>query len=217
VINLFSLIGGFFMFLHKEKYYDEFLSIHTRGEQKGFHSSHHYHRYEPTPYLALEELFDNYSLTENDRVVDFGCGKGRLNFYLHHFFHTAVVGVEMDEDFYREARINLISYGQVYKKNIEKIQFFCCLAEEYEINRLDNRFYFFNPFSLKIFIKVVNRILQSVEQNYREVDLILYYPSDDYLYYLENQTSFYLFREVKLSGVFEPFPNERFNIYRLNY
>jgi SAM-dependent methyltransferase len=205
------------MFLQKEKFYDELLNIQTRGEQKGFHASHHYHRYEPTPYLALEELFQQFPLKESDRVVDFGCGKGRLNFFIHHKFQATAVGIEMDEDFYREAKGNLKSYKQVNKKDNEKVHFTLSLAEEYQIHELDNRFYFFNPFSVQIFMKVVNRILQSVEHSYREVDLILYYPSEDYLYYLENQTAFYLYKEIKLTGVFKTFPNERFRVYRLAY
>ena len=43
-------------------------------------------------------------------MVDFGCGKGRLNFYIHYFFHATVVGIEMNEIFYQEAIENLNRY-----------------------------------------------------------------------------------------------------------
>ncbi|MEI2400962.1 SAM-dependent methyltransferase, partial [Paenibacillus phytohabitans] len=33
-----------------DKYYDAILQVKTGGGQKGFSSSVHYHRYEPTPY-----------------------------------------------------------------------------------------------------------------------------------------------------------------------
>lgn len=205
------------MFLLKEKYFDELLNISTREEQKGFHTSFHYHRYEPTPYIALEELFENYPLTNSDRIVDFGCGKGRLNFYINYFFDSTVVGIEMNETFYQEASQNRHRYLNKLKKGNDQIHFYLCFAEEYLIHPLDNRFYFFNPFSLQIFIKVINHILYSVEEAHREVELILYYPSEDYIYFLENQTSFQLLKEVKLSGLYKQNPNERFLIYRLAY
>ena len=45
----------------EETNYDEMLNIRTEGEQKEFNDSLHYHRYEPTPYSALEHLFKEVS------------------------------------------------------------------------------------------------------------------------------------------------------------
>jgi hypothetical protein len=59
--------------------------------------------------------------------------------------------------------------------------------------------------------------LVSVEKFKREVDVILYYPSEDYIYYLENHTSFELIKEIPLPGLYENNANERFLIYRLAY
>lgn len=198
-----------------EQYYDAVLNIKTVGEQKGFYKSLHYHRYEPTPYSALETLFTQYDLKSSDRVVDFGCGKGRLNFYIHHFYQASVVGIEMNEMFYKEAMENRDRYIKKEKKGRDKIHFQCCLAQEYEIDPLDNKFYFFNPFSVQLFMNVINNILFSVEQAEREVELILYYPSEDYIYFLDNQTSFELKEEVRLPGLYEWNLNERFLVYRL--
>jgi SAM-dependent methyltransferase len=198
-----------------EQYYDALLRIHTIGDQKGFNSSLHYHRYEPTPYAALEALFNDYEVRSSDRVVDFGCGKGRLNFYLHHRFHATVVGVEMNDHFHQDALKNLNSYAKKNKYAKDQIYFFSGLAEEYPIHPEDNRFYFFNPFTLPIFIRVMNNILQSVEKVARTVDVILYYPAEDYIYYLQNQTSFELLNEVKWSRMYENNPNERFLIFRM--
>ncbi|MFZ7943395.1 MULTISPECIES: methyltransferase [Bacillaceae] len=204
----------------KEHYYDKLLNIKTKGDHHGGASQNkslHYHPYEPTPYSALEELFRHYEVKSSDRVVDYGCGKGRLNFYLHYFFHVSVVGIEMNELLYQAAVENLGSYARKTKKGPEQIQFHCCLAEEYEINPRDNRFYFFNPFSIQVFRKIVNHILLSVENVEREIELVLYYPSEDYIYFLENQTLFVLKGEVILPDLYEHDPNERFLIYRLEY
>ena len=78
-----------------EKDYEHLLNIETQGTDK-YHTSHLYHRYEPTPYEVLNFLFENYTLNQNDHVVDYGCGKGRLNFYIHHFFQIPVTGIEMN-------------------------------------------------------------------------------------------------------------------------
>jgi SAM-dependent methyltransferase len=196
-----------------EYYYDELMNIETCEEQYGFNKIFHYHRYEPTPYSALEELFDKYKVKSSDRIVDFGCGKGRLNFYINYLFDATVVGVEMNKIYYQDAIENLNTYS---KKNKDKIDFHCCLAEDYEISPLDNRFYFFNPFSEQIFIKVINNILDSFEKFEREIELILYYTSEDYSFYLENNTAFELVSEIKIKGLYENNSSEKFLIYKLS-
>ncbi|MBS4197381.1 methyltransferase [Lederbergia citri] len=196
-----------------EKYYDALLNIKTDGEQMGFNHSFHYHRYEPTPYSGLEILFNEYKLEPSDRVVDFGCGKGRLLFYIHHLFKSYVTGIEMNEDLHGNAVENKKRFLKKHRSANDKIHFHCCLAEKYDIHPLDNRFYFFNPFTIQIFMKVVNNILGSVEQSKRDVELILYYSSEDYIFYLENQTSFELTNEIIIPDLYRHNSNEKFLIY----
>ncbi|MDP4085289.1 MAG: methyltransferase [Bacillota bacterium] len=198
-----------------EQMYEDLLHIKTSGNQKGFNQSTHYHRYEPTPYSALDILFQHYEVKSTDRIVDFGCGKGRLNFYIHYRFHATVIGIEMNKMFYQEAVENRSQYLKNIKSGEDAIKFYCCLAEEYQIDPLDNRFYFFNPFSLQIFIKIIKGILRSAENSAREIELVLYYPSKEYLFFLENHSSFQRKMEVKLPGLYEHNPNERFVIYQL--
>ncbi|WP_249928602.1 class I SAM-dependent methyltransferase [Niallia circulans] len=135
--------------------YDKLLHIGTEEVQVGFHKSYHYHRYEPTPYEHLEQLFREFPLREADHIVDFGCGKGRLNFYIHYVFQSTVKGVEINEDFYHQALHNLERYAKNRKKKKEKIHFYLGRAEDYFVQPEDNYFYFFNPFSLPIFQKLL--------------------------------------------------------------
>ena len=194
-----------------EQFYDSVLNIKTGGIQKGFHTSVNYHRYEPTPYSALEKLFLEYELSENDRVVDFGCGKGRLIFYTHYRFRTTVVGIEMDEKLYQDASDNRTRYLKRSKSGGGHIHLHHCLAEEYSIDPSDNRFYFFNPFTIQIFRKIISSILKSVETSKRDVELVLYYPSPDYINFLEDSTPFTLKEEL----IEKPNSNDRFLIYEL--
>lgn len=196
----------------KEKNYEKLLRINTEGYQQGFHKSLHYHRYEPTPYEDLVALFSSYSLKNSDHVVDFGCGKGRLNFFIHHLFQATVTGVEFNESYYEDALKNRINYSSKRPHSFEKIHFQLCKAEEYEIASLDNRFYFFNPFSIQIFIKIINNILHSLEKNKRHAEIILYYPSDEYCLYLDNHPSF-SFKQETLLGKTKKQQRNRFLIY----
>ncbi|MFI8685064.1 SAM-dependent methyltransferase [Rossellomorea sp. NPDC077527] len=201
----------------KEHEFDTLLNIKTTQPQIGFHRSFHYHRYEPTPYAALKELFQQYELKNSDRVVDFGCGKGRLNFFIHHHFQSTVVGVEMNDDFYEECLRNLATYLEKTRMKTDMISFRHCLAEDYDIHPEDNRFYFFNPFSVQIFMGIINNILRSVEAFPRDIEILLYYSSDDYVHYLEDHPLFQLRKEVSLTGEFEANEYERFLVYGLMY
>lgn len=198
-----------------EQYYEKLLNIKTSGEQKVFNESLHYNRYEPTSYSALEILSKEYKFTAEDSIIDFGCGKGRLNFYINHFFHSTVTGIEMNNFFYKEAIDNKRDYLKKDKKKIDKVNFLNCFAQEYSINPSDNKFYFFNPFSVQIFMKVIRNILTSVEEYGRTVDVILYYPSDDYIYFLENNTPFVLLNEIKLPDLYDNDSRHSFLVYRL--
>lgn len=156
-----------------EQYYEKLLNIKTSGEQKIFNESMHYNRYEATSYSALEILSKKYKFTAEDNIIDFGCGKGRLNFYINHFFDSTITGIEMNTFFYKEAIENKRNYLKQHKKKKDNTNFLNCFAEEYNINPSDNKFYFFNPFSVQIFIKVIGNILVSVEEYERAVDVIL--------------------------------------------
>lgn len=182
----------------KEQEYDQLLRIQTEKHQMGYHKSLHYHRYEPTPYAYLDYFFNRYKLYSTDRVVDFGCGKGRLNFYIHYLFQSTVIGIEMNEKFYHDALSNLDMFEKKNKNSKNKIYFYNQKAEDYFIHPADNKFYFFNPFSLPIFRKIIDNILLSVEENKREVELILYYASEDYQYFLDNHDAFIKREEFKL-------------------
>lgn len=201
----------------KEQYYEKLLNIKTSGKEKLLNDSFHYNVYEPTSYDALETLSKEYFIHNGDSIVDFGCGKGRLNFFLNYFYGANVTGIEMNKYYYKEALENKETYLQNHKTKKDKINFLCCLAEEYEVKPSDNKFYFFNPFSLSIFIKVLWNIFDSLDKHERPIDLILYYPSEDFIDYLENNTAFKLIKEINLKDQFINDPNHRFLIYHLNY
>lgn len=197
-------------------YYERLLNIKTTGDQQGFYESHHYNRYEATSYMALESLFKEYTLNASDNIIDFGCGKGRLAFYINYYYNSSVTGIEMNNNYHTICENNKKSYFKSFSKPKEKIKFLNIFAENYEVSSSDNKFYFFNPFSLQLFIKVLNNILISVEEFPREIDLIFYYPSEDYIDYLENYTALTLKKEIPVHNLYLVDKRQKFSIYTLS-
>jgi SAM-dependent methyltransferase len=198
-----------------EKEMDRMLRIKTAGTLELLNQSVHYNRYEATPYAAFQELFRHYELTKSDRVVDVGCGKGRLSFYIHYHFQVPSIGIEMSGRLYQDALENLQNYDKNGKKTAGIITFERGLAQEYEIDSRDNVFYFFNPFSVQIFMKVVENILLSVDEYKRSIELILYYPTTAYIQFLESRTTFEFKKEIRVPELYQQNDNERFMIFHL--
>lgn len=196
-----------------ERKYDKKLRIRTTGIREWGKEAKAYNRYEPTPYRALEKLFTQYKLSQEDRVVDFGSGRGRVAFYVHHRFNIPVTGVEANDRTIDEAFVNKKQYRTKRQHLKAPISFQFALAEQYEIEETDTCFYFFNPFSLKVFKQVVHNILRSVEQYERKVELILYYPLPEFKVYLQQQTRFKIINKVMTQG--EHGKYGKFVIYRL--
>lgn len=192
-----------------ERKYDQKLNIRTSGIKELKEKNHN--RVEPTPYEALEVLVRNYRLEEGDRLVDFGCGRGRVMFYLHDYFNVAITGVEADDQTIDEALLNRRSY-LYHKENPAPLKIEYGLAEMYEISPEDNRFYFFNPFELPIYKKVIYNILQSVNKHPRRVELIMYYPLPEFKHFLHSRTPFELIQEFPVPKIHGKYG--RFAIYR---
>ena len=64
-------------------------------------------------------------------------------------------------------------------------------------------------------IKVLNNILISVEEFPREIDLIFYYPSEEYIDYLENYTALTLKQEIPIHNLYLIDKRQKFSIYTL--
>lgn len=196
-----------------DKKFDEKLLIRTTGIRE-WREDTPYNRTESTPYMALETLFDKYKLNEQDQLVDFGAGRGRVAFYIHNQFNIPITAVELNELTLDEALRNKRGYRSHASHLEAPIQFQYGYAEQYEVTEEDNKFYFFNPFKAEIFEEVVDNIVESAEQVGKEVDIILYYPMPGYKRYLAEKTDFTLVNKVLVDGMKDK--REKFLIYRLN-
>lgn len=140
----------------KEENYEKLLHINTSKIESRMDNKTIYNRYEPTPYKALIKLFDEYKAGIEDHFVDFGSGKARFAFLVNFLFDSACTSVEICEDFHKMALTNKKNYRPRNPASKERLFFVNCPAEKYQVSGFENKFYFFNPFALSIFISVVN-------------------------------------------------------------
>ncbi len=195
-----------------ERAMDNKLGIKTRGIREYVGRNHGFNRYEATSYRALKALLSHYRFAKNSRLVDFGCGKGRVLFYLHHRLGIPVVGVEGDHETYLDALRNKASYQAKHPHPQEDIILEYCFAEVYKIKPDENVFFFFNPFDLVTFREVVLNIIESYGLYPRRMDIILYYPYPDYEKFLWHNTDFKPRQKISW-GASDKY--EKFLIFRL--
>lgn len=192
---------------------DKKLNIMTEGFREwDKKQSINYNRTESTPYESLNILLKSYKINKNDKFIDFGCGKGRVSFYINSLYDIETIGIELNELTYDDLIENSISYNKYNRENKNFPVFIKTYAEKYNIKDNENIFYFFNPFSLKIFSKVIDNILLSIENHPREVDIILYYPLEPYLKFLDTKTNFTKINTIKISGKQDK--DKKFIIYK---
>ena len=172
------------------------MQIKTMGRDDS-HADQYRYPYEPTPYPVLERLANTGYIRKGDKLLDYGCGKGRVDLFLAYQTRCQSVGIEYDERIWEKAVANQqsgVSGGRV--------AFDLVNAENYEVPEAVNRIYFFNPFSLEILQKVIRRILESYYTSPREIQLFFYYPSDEYVSYLMTIDEFLFADEIDCRDLF---------------
>ena len=180
-----------------ETKWDKLLRIRTTGRDDSHADQYHY-PYEPTPYTVLERLANSGYITKKNTLVDYGCGKGRVDFFLSYQTRCKTIGIEYDERIYVGAidnRVSAVSGGRT--------MFVLGTAENYVIPVEADRFYFFNPFSVTLLRTVMRRIEASYYEFPREMLLFFYYPSDEYVAYLMTRGEITFLDEIDCRDLFE--------------
>ena len=196
--------------IDNENAWDKLLQIKTTGRDD-LNSDQYRYPYEPTPYRVLERFAGSGLIRNGDVVLDYGCGKGRVDFFLSYRTKASTIGIEYDDRIYLSALENLRCVGAKVQADFVLVR-----AEEYEVPSQVNRCYFFNPFSVEILHKVMARILESYYEHPREVFLFFYYPSDEYISYLMTVDELEFYDEIECDDLFEGNdPRERIMIFVL--
>ena len=181
----------------QEYTWDKLLKIKTTGRDDS-NSDQYRYPYEPTPYRVLERLANSGLIRKKDVVLDYGCGKGRVDFFLSYQTKASTIGIEYDERIYERAVEN-----QKTAASKSKSAFVLANAEAYEVPEQVNRCYFFNPFSVELLRSVMAKILQSYYENPREIFLFFYYPSEEYISYLMTVDELEFYDEISCQDLFE--------------
>lgn len=192
-----------------ETLWDKRLKIHTAGRDDS-HADRFHYPYEPTPYSVLERLAQSGLIGRNNILVDYGCGKGRVGFFMAHRLGCRVIGIEYDRRIFEQAEKNRSAAVKT-----AGISFICTKAEEYRVEQADC-FYFFNPFSVEILCSVVKRIMESYLEAPRSMKLFFYYPNDDYCRWLEQNERMVKLAEIGCGDLFcENDPREKIMVYEI--
>ena len=193
---------------HNEDTWDHLLKIKTTGRDDSEADPYHY-PYEPTPYTVLERMANSGYIRKKNILIDYGCGKGRVDFFLSYQLRCKTIGVEYDERLYEAVLRN--KKAAVSGRTTE---FVLANAENYVVPTEADCFYFFNPFSVEILKHVMGRILASYYENIREMKLFFYYPSDEYVSYLMQVEELEFEDEISCKDLFEgENPRERVLIF----
>ena len=191
-----------------EDKWDRLLQIRTTGRDDTGADQYRY-PYEPTPYPVLERLANSGYTRKGNTFLDYGCGKGRVDFFLSWQLRCRTIGVEYDERIYDKAVENqktAVSAGRTTFKLTD--------AEHFAVPESVDRIYFFNPFSLELLRKVLGRILESWYGAPRKILFFFYYPSDEYISYLMTVDELDFLDEIDCRDLFPgDDPRERIVIF----
>ena len=195
-----------------EHQWDKLLKIRTTGRDDS-RSDQYRFPYEPTPYSVLERLADSEYLSKQNTLLDYGCGKGRVPFFLAYQSRCRCIGIEADDRTYAAGIENLETAVSAGKVTLQ-----CEQAEKYTVPADVDRIYFFNPFSIEILQKVLARIIESAYENPREIQLFYYYPSDEYVSYLMTVPELMFVDEIDCRDLFpKEDARERIMIFEIEY
>lgn len=175
---------------------DEKLGIRTTGRNDEFADSFRY-PYEPTTYSVLDRVAEEGYITQDDYLVDYGSGKGRVPIYMNYLTGCRAIGIELVQDFVDISNKNIRAYGKT------GIEFVCEQAEKWGVADDATCFFFFNPFSIKIMLRVMNKIIDSYYRRNRNIKLFFYYPSDEYIAYFSTIHEMQFVDEIDCMDLFD--------------
>lgn len=180
-----------------EKNWDNLLNIRTTGRDDSQANAYNY-PYEPTPYKVLERLANSGYIRKKEVLIDYGCGKGRVEFFLAYQIKAHVIGVEYDVHMYNKAIENLKN-----SLNNNYVSFTLKNAVDFVFPNDAKHAYFFNPFSIEVLKQVMWNIKNSYYDLPREIFLYFYYPSHEYISYLMSVDEVEFEDEIDCSDIFE--------------
>lgn len=156
-------------------------------EEAGFSESRG-NKYQPST-DALARVLKQFPITEEDAILDIGCGKGKAMYLMSRFPFGRIRGYDLSEELVRIAN-----------RNFEKLGLSGCRAVQgdamtYRDYDGFNYFYIYNSFPQEVFEVMAGHLVDSLERKPRTCRLIYLHPVCHG--YLVNHTPFRLICKKK--------------------
>lgn len=177
--------------------WDKLLNIKTTGRDDTDADTYRY-PYEPTPYSVLERLAGEELIGKGNTLLDYGCGKGRVGIFMSYQTKCKSIGIEYIERICNRAIDNKNQFS-----GEDKVSFVSVDALEYKVPVEVDRIFFFNPFSAELLHGVINNVLSSYYEKPREILLFFYYPSDEYIAALMQESMLEFYDEIDCRNLFD--------------
>jgi SAM-dependent methyltransferase len=178
-----------------EQEWDRLLNIKTTGRDDTISDFTRY-PYEPTDYSVLEQVANTGLIRKNNTLIDYGCGKGRVSFFLSSQTKCRSIGVEYNPRLYEKALTNKDRACRGHLVTIVQQD-----ATDFAVPQYADRAFFFNPFSTDILRTVMMNLLESCREFPRELLLFFYYPSKAYTDYLTTISQLSLVDSLDCCGI----------------
>ncbi|MFD2534128.1 class I SAM-dependent methyltransferase [Gelatiniphilus marinus] len=120
--------------------------------------------------IRIKFILKSMPIKEQDAILDFGCGKGKMVYLFSKFKFKKADGVEISPRLCKIAKKNL------KKLKAKKPKIFLCDASKFKALDSYTYFYFFNPFPNKIMLKVLNNIYGSLAKAPRQITILYFNP-----------------------------------------
>lgn len=126
--------------------------------------------YQTTTTKKMKNIFSRFNITNDDKIIDLGCGKGKALYEMSKFPFNKIDGVEISSKLSNIAENNLKKLGA---RNIEIYNIDATLFKDLDKY---NYIYFFNPFPAHIFRTVMDNIEHSLANSSRKITIIYNFP-----------------------------------------
>ena len=180
-------------FNYIDKLVDDIFKVDTLGNSNDTKNADtNLYNYLPTPYAFFEELFTKYPFNDSDHFVDIGCGKGRALMMAALFGCRHIIGIEINDNIYRELMNNYLEWEKYQFMNEVETTLINKSCLDVKIENEWNKFFMFKPFNNDVFREVILNIYNIKRESNKTVYIYLYHPDKNVIEWIEKENLFYL-------------------------
>ncbi len=180
-------------FNYIDKLLDDIFKVDTLGNSNDTKNADtNLYNYLPTTYALFEELFTKYPFNYSDYFVDIGCGKGRALMMAALFGCRHIIGIEINDNIYRELMNNYLEWKKYQFMNGVETTLINKSCLDVKIENEWNKFFMFKPFNNDVFREVILNIYNAKRESDKTMYIYLYHPDKNVIEWIEKENLFYL-------------------------